>query len=259
MVIMGSKNQKIQIFHDAAAMSRAAAETIAEHICKSLQTRDSYSIVFSGGSTPERLYALLADDVKLREQIPWDRIHCFWGDERHVPPSHPESNYRMADQALLSKVPIPSKNIHRIHAENTDAAKAAADYETEIRRFFGIYDKQIPVFDFVLLGMGADGHTASLFTDTSALAENERLVVANWVDKFQSTRLTLTLPVFSHASRILFLICGEDKAETLKAVMEDDAKITRFPVQLIQPTHGEMTWFLDESAASRLALLKQKQ
>ncbi|MGD2185363.1 MAG: 6-phosphogluconolactonase, partial [Desulfobacterales bacterium] len=135
---MNLKNHKIQIVADADAMSSAAAEIIVEHASDSLQTRDFYTIALSGGSTPRRLYALLASDAKLRKQVPWDRIHFFWGDERHVPPHHPDSNYRMADAALLSKAPIPSTNIHRIRAENSDADKAAAEYEQEIRRFFKI-------------------------------------------------------------------------------------------------------------------------
>ncbi|GAG86532.1 unnamed protein product [marine sediment metagenome] len=209
-------------------------------------------MALSGGSTPRRLYSLLANEAALGEQIPWERIHFFWGDERRVPTGHPDSNYRMAYNALLSKVLIPSTNIHRIHAEDADADRAAADYEIEIRRFFGIEAGQIPQFNCVLLGMGADGHTASLFPATSALVETKRLVVANWVKRFQSHRFTLTLPVFNHAAQILFLVSGEDKADTLKAVLEGDSKTTRFPVQLIQPTHGEVTWFLDHSAASRL-------
>jgi 6-phosphogluconolactonase len=256
---MNSKSQKICILADTEAISRAAAETIIKDISDCLQARDTYSIALSGGSTPRRLYALLANDAKLREQIPWDRVHFFWGDERHVPPSHPHSNYRMADTALLSKVPIPSTNIHRIKAEDSDADKAAADYEHEIRRFLKIDAGQMPRFNCVLLGMGPDGHIASLFPGTSALEETNRLAVANWVEKFQSYRITLTVSVINNADRIIFLVSGEEKADTLKAVLEGDAKTAQFPVNIIQPTHGDVTWFLDQSAADRLALLKQKQ
>jgi 6-phosphogluconolactonase len=247
-----SGNQKIQIVADAEAMSKAAAETLVEHIEETLQTRNVYSIALSGGSTPRRLYALLADDPALRAQIPWERIHLFWGDERHVPPDHADSNYRMADTALLSKVPIPATNIHRIRAENPDVAEAAADYEQEIRRFFKIESGQLPRFNCVLLGMGSDGHTASLFPGTAALAETKRLVVSNWVKKFQSYRITLCLPVINNAAYILFLVAGQEKANTLKAVLEGDSKTIQFPVQSIQPTHGQLTWLLDQLAASRL-------
>ena len=249
---MNSKSQKIRILADTEAISRAAAEAIIKDISDCLQAQDTYSIALSGGSTPRRLYELLANDAKLQVQIPWDRVHFFWGDERHVPPNHPDSNYRMADTALLSKVPIPSTNIHRIKAEDSDADKAAADYEQEIRRFFKIDTGQMPRFNCVLLGMGPDGHTASLFPGTSAFEETKRLAVANWIEKFQSYRITLTGPLFNNADRILFLVGGIEKADTLKAVLEDDSKTTRFPVQLIQPTHGEVTWFLDQPAASRL-------
>ena len=246
------KNHKIQVFTDIDAISRAAAETIVEHVSESLQTHDVYTIALSGGSTPRRLYELLAHDAKLQEEIAWDRVHFFWGDERHVPPGHPDSNYHMAYEALLSQVPVPSTNIHRIRSEEPDADKAAADCERELYRFFKIDAGQMPRFNCVLLGMGPDGHTASLFPGTSALNESKRLVVANWVEKFQSYRITLTGPVFNNADRILFLVGGMEKADILKVVLEDDSTATRFPVQLIQPTHGKVTWFLDQSAASHL-------
>jgi 6-phosphogluconolactonase len=249
---MAAINHKIQIFADAEALSRAVANTLVEHISASLQTCDVYSIALSGGTTPRRLYALLADDPELRGQIPWDRVHFFWGDERHVPPDHPESNYHMAFEAMLSRVPIPPDNIHRMRAEDPDADKAAGDYGREICRFFGIKSGQIPVFNCVLLGLGTDGHTASLFPATSALTENKRLVVANWVTKFNSYRLTLTLPVFNNAAQILFLVCGEDKSETLKAVLEGNRKSSRYPAQRILPSDGKLIWFLDRSAAGRL-------
>jgi 6-phosphogluconolactonase len=234
---MVSKNPKIQTVADVEAMSKAAAETIVEHLSELLQTRDVYSIALSGGSTPRRLYELLANDAKLQEQIPWDRVHFFWGDERHVPPSHPDSNYRMANTALLSKVPIPSKNIHRIRAEDSDADKAAADYEQEIRRFFKIDAGQLPRFN----------------PGTSALEETKRLAVANWIEKFQSYRFTLTVSVINNADRIIFLASGEEKADTLKAVLEDDIKSNCYPAQRIQPSDGMLIWFLDQSAAGRLA------
>ena len=247
-----SKNKQVQIVADAEAMCRAAAETIVEHLSEYLQTHAVYSIALSGGSTPRRLYSLLADDPKLSEQIPWDRVHFFWGDERHVPPDHPDSNYRMAYETILSKAPVASENIHRIHAEVADAGKAAADYELGLGQFFKTDVGQMPRFNCVLLGMGPDGHTASLFPGTSALEETKHLVVANWVEKFQSYRITLTAPLFNNADRILFLVGGIEKAATLKAVLEDDSRTIRFPVQLIQPSHGEVIWFLDQPAASCL-------
>ena len=252
------KSPKIQIAADINALSRAAAATIVAHMVESLQTSEVYSIALSGGSTPRPLYELLAKDAILQQQIPWERIHFFWGDERHVPPDHPDSNYRMADSALLSKVPIPPTNIHRIRAENADAQKAAADYEREIHQFFKIDAGQLPRFNCMLQGMGPDGHTASLFPGTSALEETQRLVVANWVEKFESYRITMTFSVISNAERVIFVVSGEEKADTLKAVLQDAPKSFRYPAQRIQPAKGKLIWFLDQAAAKRLTFLKQK-
>ncbi len=251
---MAAENQNIQIVADAEAMSKAAAEVIVEHIRETLKTRDVYSIALSGGSTPRRLHALLAGDAVFRDQIPWERVHFFWGDERHVPPDHPDSNYRMADDTLLSKAPIPAANIHRIRAENPDAEKAAADYEQEIRQFFKIDVEQIPHFDCVLLGMGLDGHTASLFPGTAALEETRRLVVASWVEKFESYRITLTVPVFNNATRIIFLISGQKKANTLKSVLAHGQVSDTYPIQRIRPNQGQCIWLIDTSAAGQLML-----
>jgi 6-phosphogluconolactonase len=252
IMIMAAKNHKIQIVADAEAMSRAAADTIAEHISESLKTHDVYSIALSGGSTPRRLYTLLAGDPELRVQIPWDRVHFFWGDERHVPPDHPESNYLMALEAMLSRVPIPLDNIHRIRGEYPAADRAARDYIQEIRRFFDLAAGELPCFNCVLLGMGSDGHTASLFPGSPALGEQKRLVMANWIDKFQSFRITLTAPVFNNADLILLLVSGSKKADTLKAVLAGDRSSDHYPVQRIQPKHGDMLWFLDRPASKRL-------
>ncbi|MGD2099091.1 MAG: 6-phosphogluconolactonase [Desulfobacterales bacterium] len=256
---MTSKNHKIQIVADAESMCRAAAETLVKHIYRILQTNDVYSIALSGGSTPRRLYALLADDPELDRRIPWERIHFFWGDERHVPPEHPDSNYRMAFEAMLSHAPIPPANIHRIRAENPDAGEAAEDYVRDIRQFFGITNGKMPRFNSVLLGMGSDGHTASLFPDSPALREQKCMVVANWVEKFNSYRITLTVPVLNNADLILFLVSGDEKAEALKTVLEGAAAPDRYPAQLIQPSRGQLMWFLDRPAAGGLTRLRSKR
>ena len=248
-----SKNQKIQIAADAEALSRAAADAIVAHIRKTLQNRDMYSLVLSGGSTPIRLYRLLADDSRLRGKIPWGRVHFFWGDERHVPPDHPDSNYQMAFEALLSKIPIPSSNIHRMYGEEPDAAIAAEDYARDIRHFFSIASGEFPRFNCVLLGLGADGHTASLFPGSAALAEQKHLVAANWVEKFNSFRITLTVPTLNNADLILVLVSGSGKAEALKAVLEGSRAPDRYPAQRIQPRDGKLLWLLDTEAAKHLA------
>ena len=251
---MFSKNPKIQIVADADVMNRVAAETIVNHVTESLQIRDFYTFALSGGSTPRGLYALLANEAQVREKIPWDRVHFFWGDERHVSPDHPDSNYHMANNALLSKVPIPSTNIHRIRAEVSDADKAAADYEQEIRRFFKIDGRQIPRFDCALMGIGPDGHTASLFPGTAALEATRRLVVANWVEKFQSYRITMTVPVFNNAEHIIFLVSGQEKANILASILAHRRESDSYPVQLIRPDHGELIWIVDAAAAGHLEL-----
>lgn len=257
--MMNSKKQKIKIVADADSMGRAAAEKLVEHISESLQTHDIYSIALSGGSTPRRLYRLLAGDTELRGKIPWKRVHFFWGDERHVPPDHPDSNYHVAFEALFSRIRIPPANIHRMRAENPDADQAAEDYARDIRRFFDIASGEIPRFNCVLLGMGPDGHTASLFPGSPALGEQKRLVVANWVEKFQSYRITLTVPVFNNAALILFLVSGKEKADALKKVLEGDWAPDRYPAQLIQPSRGALFWFLDRSAAGGLIRLKRER
>jgi len=250
--IMASKNNKIKIVADAEAMCKAVAETLVQHIGKTLQAHDVYSIALSGGSTPRRLYTLLVDDPRLSGQIPWERVHFFWGDERHVTPDHPESNYRMAFEAMLSRAPIPPANIHRMRAEESDASKAAEDYAHDIRRFFGITNGEMPRFNCVLLGMGSDGHTASLFPGSPSLNEKKRLVMANWIEKFNAYRITLTVPVFNNADLILFLVSGGEKAGALKTVLEGDDELDRYPAQLIQPSRGALIWILDRSAAGGL-------
>ena len=244
--------QEIKIVKDADAMSSLAAAILVEHIGKALRQQNEYSIALSGGSTPRRLYTLLADDPGWRGQIPWDRIHFFWGDERPVPPDHPDSNYRMAHDAMLSKADVQPAHIHRMRAEVPDAAQAAEDYTLEILRFFDIKDGEVPRFNCILLGMGADGHTASLFPGSPALNESKRLVMANWVDEFQSSRLTLTFPVLNNADLILLLVSGLEKADILKQVLAGDRAPNRYPVQRIQPKHGMLKWLLDRWAAMHL-------
>ena len=212
-------------------------------------------MALSGGSTPKKMFAMLANDAALRNRMPWSRVHFFWGDERHVPPDHTDSNFRMTNEVMLSRVPVPPENIHRIRAENPDAGKAAEDYEQELREFFMLGPEQLPPFDCVFLGMGTDGHTASLFPGTKALQERKRLVVPNWVDKFQSYRITLTPPVLNNADLVIFLVSGEEKAQPLRTVLEGQKQPDRLPSQLIEPTHGKLLWLVDRAAAG---LLKRK-
>jgi len=240
---------------DKEALSHTASTVLIHSIREKLKTHDFFTLVLSGGSTPKNIFTLMANDDFFRAQIPWERIHFFWGDERHVPPDHEESNYRMANEVLLSRVPVPAKNIHRIKSENPDAGNAAQQYEEELRNFFNLKHGQLPRFDCVLLGMGTDGHTASLFPSTEALQEETRFVVANRVEPFQTYRITLTLPVLNNADFVMFIVSGKEKAEMLKKVIEIKHH-TPLPAQLIEPKHGRLLWLVDQPAASQLTHYK---
>ena len=252
---MQTKSRGLQIVENGAAVSRTAAEIMVNLALKKLTSKESFAVALSGGSTPKKMFAMLANDAALRNRMPWCRVHFFWGDERHVPPDHTDSNFRMTNEVMLSRVPVPPENIHRIRAENPDAGKAAEDYEQELREFFMLGPEQLPPFDCVFLGMGTDGHTASLFPGTKALQERKRLVVPNWVDKFQSYRITLTPPVLNNADLVIFLVSGEEKAQPLRTVLEGQKQPDRLPSQLIEPTHGKLLWLVDRAAAG---LLKRK-
>jgi 6-phosphogluconolactonase len=247
--VMVSPRPEIHIAVNADELSRRAAAEFVRLAREAIQTKGSFTVALAGGSTPKGLYLLLADEASLREPLAWDRIHFFWGDERHVPPDHADSNYRMAHEAMLSKVPVPPANIHRVMSEYPDATLAADEYERTLRDFFQCAAGQFPRFDLVLLGMGPDGHTASLFPGTEALREQNRLVVANWVGKFKAYRITMTAPVFNHAACVIFLVSGEEKAETLRAVLRGENQPERFPSQLIQPANGRLVWLVDQAAA----------
>jgi 6-phosphogluconolactonase len=229
----------------------AAAEEVLHAAKQAVEERGRFTIALSGGSTPRNLFNLLATNA--RTSLPWDRTFFFWGDERHVPPTDPESNYRMADEAMLSKIPVAAANIFRVPAENPDAAAAAEAYEKTLQKFFELEPGAFPRFDLILLGMGPDGHTASLFPDSAALQEKSHLVVANWVEKFKTHRITFTLPVLNAAQCIAFLISGTDKAAALRAVLQSDAPGEQYPSKLVHPTDGRLIWLVDRAAASSLS------
>ncbi len=231
-------------------LSAAAAEEVVRAANEAVAQRGRFTIALSGGSTPRNLHTLLAANARI--SLPWDRTFFFWGDERHVPPTDPDSNYRMADETLLSKIPVAPAHVFRIPAENPDAAAAAEAYEQTLRKFFALEPGQFPRFDLILLGMGPDGHTASLFPGTSALEEKSHLVVANWVEKFKTYRITLTLPVLNAARCVVFLVSGTDKAPALHAVLQSDEPGEQYPAKLVRPADGKLIWFIDRAAASGL-------
>jgi 6-phosphogluconolactonase len=239
---------KIKIVPDAVTLAHEAAQEFHRLTEAAVQARGRFSVALSGGNTPRSVYSLLASEHK---QLPWDRVHIFFGDERHVPPDHPDSNFRMASESLLSKVPIPAKNIHRIHAE-LDAEAAAAEYDQQLVNFFHLGNQDWPRFDLIFLGIGEDGHTASLFPGSQALTATLRRVTANWVEKFQTFRITLTLPVLNHAAEVAFLVSGAGKAQILKEVLRPGTK--KYPAQYVQPENGRLLWLVDQDAGSMLRL-----
>ncbi len=230
---------------------QAAAEEVIRAATHAIAQRDRFTIALSGGSTPRNLYTLIAANAST--SLPWNQVFFFWGDERHVSPDDPDSNYRMAKETLLSKVAVPAGNIFRIPSENRDASAAADAYEQTLRKFFAVAPGEFPRLDLILLGLGPDGHAASLFPETAALQEKSRLVVANRVEKLNTSRITLTLPVLNAARCVAFLVSGTDKAAVLHEVLEGHAPAEKYPSKLVQPNEGKLIWFVDRAAASELS------
>jgi len=244
---------EVRILDTPANLFLAAAAEFATLASQAVQNHGRFSVALSGGSTPKSLYSLLASGSV--PNIPWEKIFFFFGDERFVPPDHPDSNYRMArETGLFAKV--SDNQVFRVRTEEKDADAAALDYEQTLRKFFGLQPGEFPRFDLVFLGLGPDGHTASLFPGTAALNETRRLVVANWVDKFQSYRITFTLPVLNRAACVMFLVAGADKADIVREVLENEN--ANLPSQKVRPPDGRLLWLLDRAASQRLNRLTKK-
>jgi 6-phosphogluconolactonase len=245
---------EVKVWPGARQLWRAAADEFARAARQAVAARGRFTVALAGGTTPRGAYSLLAEDDARQpaQRLPWDKVHLFFGDERHVPPDHSDSNYRMVREALLSRIVLPESNIHRMEGE-LPAQEAADSYQHLLQDFFALPAGEWPRFDLVLLGMGPDGHTASLFPGSQALAERKRLVAANWVEKFASFRLTLTFPVLNHAAEVLFLVTGADKAGMLKSVLEGDSSAVACPAQRVRPTAGRLLWYTDQAAAAQLS------
>jgi 6-phosphogluconolactonase len=241
----------VHIFADAGTLARAAAVEFARRAAAAVAGDGRFAVALSGGHTPLRLFAELADAPP--EPIAWERVHVFWVDERTVPPDHPDSNFGAAQRALLGRVAIPAANVHRMRGEDPEPARAAAEYESVLRSAFAAPAPLVPRFDLVLLGMGREGHTASLFPGSEALGERSRLVAAPWVDAIGARRLTMTLPVLDAAACVLFLVAGADKAETVATVLERPPTSEPLPAQRVAPDGGALLWLLDAAAASLLS------
>ena len=247
-----TSHREVQILADANAIAQTAAAEFLQAAREAVQKKDSFRVALAGGSTPKALYELLSNNPLLQAMVPWRKMQVFFGDERHVSPDDVQSNFRMATEAMLSKVPVNAKQVHRIKGEMANAAEAAEEYEEEMRASLHLESDQLPRFDLVLLGMGPEGHTASLFPGTKALREQRRLVVSNWVGKLYTDRITLTPPVLNNAARVIFLVHGAEKAPALKAVLEGPHEPEQLPAQMIQPKKGRVLWLVDPTAASML-------
>jgi len=243
----------LQICADRQELSRCLADRFTGLAREAAARRGRFTVALSGGSTPRSLYCLLAEP-EYRDRIPWGRTHLFWGDERCVGHDSPESNYKMVRDCLLSRIDIPPENVHPLSGQETDPGRAALEYERSLRKFFGLSGSTPPCFDLILLGLGPDGHTASLFPGTAALSAGDRLVVANYVPRLDSQRITLTLPVLNQAAHVVFMVAGEDKSKILPLVLAADT--AAYPAQLVRPAAGILEWYADEPAAGLLPVDK---
>jgi 6-phosphogluconolactonase len=241
----GEMKLDVRVFADVNELSLRVAEATVRTINESVQTNGNFSLVLSGGSTPRTLYRLLSS--QFRDQIPWRKVHVFWGDERYVPLDDPHSNYRMARETLLDTVPCPPGNVHPMPAELSDPDTAARDYEETLRNYFS---RDWPRFDLVLLGIGEEGHTASLFPGSPALEETKRWVVAVKVPAEPPRRLTLTLPALSHAANVYFLVTGSNKAQALHNILNRPPDPKNYPASGVRLARGTVIWWVDREAAA---------
>ena len=243
----------VLVYSDGDALAHAAAQTFVQAMAEAVAARGLGYVAFSGGSTPKRMAELLADHP-YRDQVPWPEIEFCWGDERWVPLSSPERNAGVATRTLLDHVPVAPSRVDPFPSpdEVPDPKLAASMYGTQLKTIFGIVDG-VPRFDLILLGMGDDGHTASLFPGTAAIHETEAWVVAHYVDKLKADRLTFTPPLLNAGRGVVFLVGGVGKAETLARVLEDPVDVDALPSQVIRPVDGRLVWLTDEAAAARLS------
>lgn len=239
--------QEVLVFKDLDALSHAAAKMVVSLSREAVASHKTFAVALSGGSTPGGLYSLLGRSPYC-DDIDWKRVHVFWADERCVPRDHPESNFKLAFDAFLSKVALPDGNIHRIRGEYEPAC-AAEKYERDIRSFFGT--GSFPVFDLIILGAGEDGHTASLFPGDASLREKTRIAAPAYLEPSKRNRVTLTLPVLNHAAKVLFLAAGHAKAGVVHEIVEN-GNPNRYPAGLVKPVRGSDTWMVDQEAAGLL-------
>lgn len=238
---------KVKVYKTVELLNQTVAEDILS-LCQScIENHGTFHLALAGGNTPKKLYQLIASDT-FCDRYPWENIHVYFGDERCVPANHEDSNFRMANEALFTKVPIPVENIHPIHIDADDVAASADRYNNDLIASLPS-DEGTPKFDLVLLGLGNDGHTASLFPGTPILQQTEKYVDAVYVEKFNSWRISITYPVINAAANIYLLTSGDEKAQIVKTVMFDELPAEPYPIQRIQG-QGNMYWYLDNAAAA---------
>lgn len=240
-------NAELHVYDNAEQLARAAAELFVSLSASAIHVRGRFRVVLSGGSTPRRVYELLATN-EFSRRVDWHAVELFWGDERYVPAEDHESNYRMTSETLLRNIPIPLENIHRIRTEINPPSAAASAYEIEIRNSFPSASS-IPQFDLIFLGLGTNGHAASLFPHTAVLNEHSRLVAAEFVTEVNMWRITVTVPLLNRGRTVAFLVEGQPKAEVLHEVLLGPSDPQRLPAQLIAP-EGKLLWMMDEAAAT---------
>jgi 6-phosphogluconolactonase len=238
----------IVVFTDPDKLTYAAADYIVKVAQESISSHGRFTFALSGGTTPRKLYALLATEP-YRSQIDWDKVELFWSDERCVPPDDAESNYHLAQEVMFSKLTLSASQIHRMPADEADREAASEKYSQEMQRVFA---ETLPHFDLIQLGMGPEGHTASLFPHQPSLHEQQRLVMSVTVPKPPPPRLTFTPPVLNAAKHVLFLVTGKEKEDAVQAVLEGDYQPDEYPAQIVQPRQGKVTWMLDTAAAAKL-------
>lgn len=240
----------IRVLDDAGALAEAAAAVFAGEVREAFRSRGRCAVALAGGSTPRSTYRILGETY--RSSVPWERLDLFWGDERLVPPDHPDSNEGMVRDELIERLSIPEANIHPVRTLLGSAREAADDYQAELRAFFNLAGAELPRFDLVLLGLGEDGHTASLMPGSEAVGERGRLVSVCALEHLEHPRVTLTLPVLNAARRVVFLVSGQRKAEILWRVLEGPPQPDELPAQAVRPDDGAAWWLVDRDAASRL-------
>lgn len=245
-------DRAIKLLPDVAAIAQQAASIFINAAQQAVKERGVFRVAMAGGSTPKTLYALLVSEP-FRSQLPFDKMQLFFGDDRHVPPDHADSNYRMVSENFTSKTPIQPDQVFRIKTELQDTEKAALEYEQTLKTQFALKPGEIPRFDLMMLGMGNEGHTLSLFPATTALRDNGRLVVRTWVGKLYTERVTCTAPVANNSAAVLFMIAGADKAPALKAVLEGPYEPDQLPTQYIKPANGKLIFLVDSAAGGMLS------